>query len=348
MTNFESEEVSGLKEFLDSTGALLDGRELAERMDRDGYLFLKALLPREVLESLRMRFLEIILDAGWVRADVPLSDGLADLDGFCVEPEPEYMEVYHRMYSLSEFHEIQHHPNLVEMFERMLGEAVLPHPRLIGRTIFPQREAFTTPPHQDFIPIQGTPDTYTAWFPLTDVPLELGGLQIAAGSHRSGVYDFRPALGAGGLEVLDPLDGTWEGSPFEQGDVLIFHSMAVHKGLPNTSSRLRMSMDARYQKGSDPIAPGSLKPHSQPCTWEEIYADWPAESRRYYWENLDLEIVEYDTQYHEKRDQMAFEMAEQGDETARSALQRILARDSDPDKQKRATELIAKLDETAN
>ena len=63
---------------------------------------------------------------------------------------------------------------------------------------------------------------------------------------------------------------------------------------------------------------------------------------------VDLEIVEYDTQYHEKRDQMAFEMAEQGDETARSALQRILARDSDPDKQKRATELIAKLDETAN
>jgi hypothetical protein len=128
---------------------------------------------------------------------------------------------------------------------------------------------------------------------------------------------------------------------------LIFHSMVVHKGLPNTSSRLRMSMDARYQKVSDPIAPGSLNPHSQPHTWKEIYADWPADGRQYYWEKWDLEVAEYDTQYHEKRDRLAFEMAEQGDETARSTLQRILAREGDPVKLNRATELIAKLDELA-
>ena len=336
-----------MKAFLDSTDVLMDGAKLAARMDRDGYLFLKHLMPVDVLEDLRMRFLRIAADAGWVKSDAALEEGLADLNGFCVEPEPEYMQIYHHMYSLPEFHEIQHHPNLITMFERMLGEDVLPHPRLIGRTIFPQREAFTTPPHQDFIPIQGTPDTYTAWFPLTDVPNELGGLQMASGSHRSGVYDFKPALGAGGLEVLDPLDGTWVNSPFDLGDVLVFHSLAVHKGLPNRSSRLRMSIDARYQKVSDPVAPGSLNPHSQPHTWEEIYENWPAGSRQYYWNQWDVEVVEYDTQYHEKRDRLAFEMAEAGDETARSTLQRILARDADPAKQKRAAELIATLDEMA-
>ena len=59
----------------------------------------------------------------------------------------------------------------------------------------------------------------------------------------------------------------------KQGDVLIFHSLAVHKGVSNRSDKLRMSMDARYQRASDPIAPGSLLPHSQPNDWESVFAD---------------------------------------------------------------------------
>jgi ectoine hydroxylase-related dioxygenase (phytanoyl-CoA dioxygenase family) len=111
---------------------------------------------------------------------------------------------------------------------------VLPHPRLIGRTIFPKRESFTTPPHQDFIPIQGTTETYTAWFPLHDLPPDMGGLEVAAGSHQDGVYEFSPALGAGGLSIADPLADTWTGGPFEAGDVLFFHSMTAHRGVANT------------------------------------------------------------------------------------------------------------------
>ena len=254
------------------------------------------------------------------------------------------MEVYARIYALPDFHAIQHLAGLVDLFERMTGEEILPHPRIIGRTIFPQREAYTTPPHQDFIPIQGTADTYTAWIPLSDMPPEMGGLQISSGSHRHGVYDFKPAMGAGGMAVTDPLDGTWVNIPFAQGDVLIFHSMAVHKGVPNSSDRLRMSIDARYQRVSEPIAPGSLLPHSQPNTWENIYAAWSSENLQYYWKKWDLEVVEYDSSYYEKRDDLAFEMAEQGDETARSTLQRVVARDKDAAKRKRAEELLAKLD----
>ena len=151
-------------------------------------------------------------------------------------------------------------------------------------------------------------------------------------------------MGAGGMAVTDPLDGTWVNIPFAQGDVLIFHSMAVHKGVPNSSDRLRMSIDARYQRVSEPIAPGSLLPHSQPNTWENIYAAWSSENLQYYWKKWDLEVVEYDSSYYEKRDDLAFEMAEQGDETARSTLQRVVARDKDAAKRKRAEELLAKLD----
>ena len=332
-----------VRRFLDSTGQINNGPELARRVQRDGYLFLRGLLPGEVLEELRLEWLSILRDAGWIQTRTPLEDAVAALDKFCVEPQSDYMEVYHRLYRLPEFHELQHHLHLVGLFERMWNEPVLPHPRLIGRVIFPQREAFTTPAHQDYIPIQGTPETYTVWFPLSDVSGEMGGLQVAAGSHGHGVYDFRPTLGAGGIEVTDPLDGTWLSNPFQQGDVLVFHSMTVHKGLPNTSDNLRLSIDARYQRVSDPTAPDSLEPHGKLITWEEIYGDWPNHERKYYWRDREMTLQPYNNSYYEKRDEMAFQMAAIGDDRAVSTLQRIISRDTDPAKKARAARLLEQL-----
>jgi hypothetical protein len=330
--------------FLDSTDQKENGPQLREHMARDGYLFIRGLLPTEPLEALRLRFLEIGRQGGWVKEGTPLAEAVADQDGFCVEPEPRYMEIYHRMYCIPEFHYLQHHPRLLEFFGHLLDGPVLPHPRLIGRIIFPQREAYTTPPHQDFIPIQGTAETYTAWFPLSTLTPDMGGLKVAAGSHRSGVYEFRPALGAGGLEITDDLSARWVGGSFEQGDVLIFHSMMVHSGVPSSGARLRLSVDARYQRADAPIAPGSLQPHSQPHTWEEIYAEWPDQRLQYYWRDLDLEMKEYDASYHQERDRQALELAAKGDVRTISTLQRIIARDADPKKRQQAAALLAAFD----
>ena len=126
-----------MQPFLDSTAVVNDELELRERAERDGYLFIRGLLPVDVLENLRMQCLKIAHDAGWVKKDTPLEDAIADLDSFCVEPQPEYMGVYFHMYKLQEFQALQHHPNLIGVMERILGEPVMPHARIIGRTIFP-------------------------------------------------------------------------------------------------------------------------------------------------------------------------------------------------------------------
>jgi len=334
-----------MRPFLDSTDISGDGPELARRADRDGYLFVRGLLPAALLEDLRMRLLEIARAGGWVKPATPLEDAVADLNGFCLEPERKYMQTYEKMYRLQEFHSLQHHPNLISFFERLLDSPVLPHPRLIGRTVFPRKEQYTTPPHQDFIPIQGTANTFTAWFPLTDLPPEMGGLQLSAGSHTRGIYNFEAALGAGGMAVTDDLGDNWVNNPMKQGDVVIFHSMTVHQGVPSKSDRLRMSMDARYQRVDETIAPGSLLPHTQPdMTWEDVYEGWPDSDLKYFWKKHDLSIKLYDNQYHERRDQGAFEMAERGDIRARSVLQRIISRDTDAAKRQRAGQLLVQLD----
>ena len=336
-----------MQPYLDSSEVTHDGAELLRRVQRDGYLFVPGLLPAGVLEKLRLQLLEIARDEGWVKRGTPPGEAIADLDGFCVEPEPKYMQTYHRMYRLQEFHALQHHPQLVGLFERIFDEAVLTHPRLIGRTIFPQKEQYTTPPHQDFVPIQGTPDTYSAWFPLGDLTPELGGLQLAAGSHRGGIYEFEPALGAGAMAVKQDFGDAWVFSQMQQGDVLIFHSMTVHKGVACTGDRLRLSMDARYQRATEAVNPASLLPHTQPdMTWEDVYRDWPESELKYYWQRFDLTEKPYDNSYHQERDRLALEMAEHGDVRARSVLQRIVARDPDQANQTRARDLLDRLDAT--
>ena len=120
--------------------------------------------------------------------------------------------------------------------------------------------------------MQGTTEVYTAWMPLIDCPMDVGPLQIAAGSHTAGVYDFDIAGGAGGIEITDPLAGSWVSSDFAAGDVLLFHSMTVHKGVPNRSDRLRMSMDVRYQLVSEPFNIDNANPDGQPLSWDEVYA----------------------------------------------------------------------------
>ena len=85
-----------MQPFLDSTEIAPQAEELKRRMARDGYLFLRQLLSADMLEELRLKMLAIGHDAGWVVGNAPLARGVADLEGFCVEPEPKYMQVYER------------------------------------------------------------------------------------------------------------------------------------------------------------------------------------------------------------------------------------------------------------
>ena len=172
----------------------------------------------------------------------------------------------------------------------------------------------------------------------------MGALQVAAGSHRDGVRDFKFSLHAStALEVADPLVGAWRGGDFAAGDAVIFHSLTVHRGSPNLTDRLRLSADFRFQRASDPITPASCQPFVTSLTWEEIYAGWSNEAPQYYWRNPVTRHVDYDMKYFNQRDEAAFALAESGDATAKFVLLRITQNDLDPAKRARAVALLDRL-----
>jgi hypothetical protein len=338
-----SAEETWMKPFLDSSGLIADGPALAARMDRDGYLFLPGLMPVVAIAAVQREVGAIARDAGWLRTDQPVEQAIADPTGFCVDPDPTYLVALRRINHLESYHALKHHPALIGLFERMLGGPVLPHPRVLMRNIFPAREEYTTKAHQDFPNVQGTTEVFTAWMPLTNCPMEVGPLQVAEGTHHDGVYDFAIGAGAGGIEIRDPLEGRWVSGDFRAGDVLVFHSMTVHKGVSNRSDRLRMSMDVRFQLASEPFNPDNANADGQPLSWDDIYAGWKSKEVQYYWKRMNLTLREFDPQWFQKRDAMAFELGEAGDPRARSVLQRIVARDTDAAKRARAQALLDRL-----
>ncbi len=332
-----------MRKFTDSSALMADGNALASRMRTDGYLFLHKIIPLEPLRALQVQIGTLAQEAGWLRADQPIAASVADPAGFCVDPDPTYLHTLRQINRLEDYHALKHHPALMGLLERLLGRSVFPLPLTLMRNIFPQRPEFTTKAHQDFPNVQGTQTCITAWIPLIDCPLDVGPLQIAVGSHTRGVLDFDIAGGAGGIEITDPLEGRWASGDFRQGDVLLFHSMTVHKGLPNHSDKLRMSMDVRYQPVDEPFCPANARPDGQPLTWEEVYANWKSDDLKYYWKKLTLTEIPFDRQWFDKRDALGFARGEAGDPAARSVLQRIVARDADPEKRARAQTLLEKL-----
>jgi hypothetical protein len=333
-----------MQKFTDSTALLADGPALAEGMARDGYLFIRGLVPKDAVGNVARQFLEVAAEGGWLRPGQPMAARIANPDAVCADPEPAFLDVFRRFYCREDAHALKHHPAIVGLFERMFGGEVLVHPLFVARNIFPQREALTTRPHQDFIHIQGTPETMTVWLPLQYCPLEMGGLAVAEGSHRQGVHEFTVASGAGGVEVTEPFESAWRCGDFELGDALIFHSMTVHKGLDNKTDRLRHSIDARYQRADAPISAVSMAAYSGCGDWEEIYADWRNDDLKFYWRAQNPDVQDFDYQYYNHRDAIAFAMAEQGNETSRAALLRIVQRDPREEKRDRATAALALLD----
>lgn len=332
-----------MQPFTDSTPDLANTETLRARMREQGYLFLRNLIPSETIAALQLQIAEIAQAANWLLPNTNPAEALANQAGFCVDPDPTYLRTLRAINHLEAYHALKHHPALTTLLERLLGGPILPHPRVLCRNIFPAREEFTTKSHQDYPNVQGTTEVYTAWMPLIDCPIEVGPLQVAAGTHTGEIYDFNIATGAGGIEITHDFPNQWATAPFQQGDVLLFHSLTVHKGVPNRSNRLRMSIDVRYQLLSEPFNPDNANPDAQPLAWSDIYANWKSQDLQYYWQRLPLTLTSFNQTWLNKRDALGFSLGEAHDPSARSVLQRIAARDADPAKRARAEALLATL-----
>ncbi len=300
--------------FVDSTPLLANPDALRARAEQDGFLYFRRFLPTEPLLELRRQILQIVDRHGWLAKGTNLMDAIADLDAIAQSEARDKSlyaigvtrDAYREIQALELFHTIPHHPNLISLYQTLFQADVLPHPRHIARVLLPSPSFAPTPPHQDYIYIQGTHQFWTCWFPLGDCPLELGGLSVMRGSHREKVLDVAKARGAGGFEsILCDKDYQWIQDNYQCGDIITFPSHMVHKGTPNhLRNRIRLSCDLRYQSAHDEIEERSLAPHVGVATWEELYQGWTNEKLKYYWRAKDLRMSPWNPDYMQTKEKI--------------------------------------------
>lgn len=289
--------------FVDSTPLLTNPAALRQRADEDGYLFFKRFLPADEVMELRAAILAVTDQYGWRAPGQDRFGGRLNAAVIAKIPAEEIgtwgtgESCYREVQKLRVFHQFPHHPRLLALYRTLLQAEILVHARTITRMIVPHPANFPTPPHQDYPYVQGSAQTWTCWTPLGACPRALGGLSVLRGSHRAGHLPVEPTKGAVRFGVkLCPWETEWMEGDYEAGDILTFNSLVVHKALrAEDREHLRLSLDVRYQALSEPVEPGSLRPHLPDLTWEEIYAHWAKDDElKYYWKKLPLTFRPWD------------------------------------------------------
>src|SRR5262249_12683392 len=164
------------------------------------------------------------------------------------------------LYSLSSYQELSE-GTAKDLAEKVFGESAFMFKNPNIRYSLPDHANYVTPAHQDYFFIRGTTTFCTLWIPVMDLDETMGGLVVAAGSHKLGLRDHaeqqdvysyvfkgRRQKGVALADVGEP----WLTADYHPGDALLFHNLTLHWALPNRSNRIRLSIDTRAQPASAP------------------------------------------------------------------------------------------------
>ena len=239
---------------IDATAAAGDPTRLKALLAEHGYLLLRGALNRDLVQRVRDDLIAVLHECNILES--PTAPPI--WSGGPPPTEEEYMAYYERAVQLDSFNRLAESAEVRAVMEAIHDGPVQVWEQRLLRIIPPDPDGAAplgVGAHQDGSPQLGylTQDFCTAWVPLTDIDERLGGLAVVPGSHRGGV---RAQTGSASSSLRTAKTQTfeapsageqWVTTTYRPGDLVVFASMTLHKGQPNTSDRLRLSCDFRYQ-----------------------------------------------------------------------------------------------------
>lgn len=218
-----------------------------ETFRRDGFLVCRQMVPLDALEACA-RWLSGLLGCDIRRADPPTS---------------RVREISRAMAQSEAVREMVTSAPVVNIVYELLEHEVFLHPRWIVRVVGDGPTLYAMPPHQDFPFTQGAVDTLTCWIPLHAVDAASSPLLFLPGSHHRGLWPLDLTQGRPLCEAPPLGSRSWQSACCGLGDMVVFHSLAVHATPRPLNGLTRASVDVRYQASSDAISPIELQPFSE-------------------------------------------------------------------------------------
>ncbi|MCG9128310.1 phytanoyl-CoA dioxygenase family protein [Candidatus Poribacteria bacterium] len=258
---FLEQEIDVRTDLRESNDILDNPLALKERMHEDGYLLIRDLHAKDEVLAARKVILEKLDGKGMLLPDAPLMDGIFNPD--YPEPTSTGSMGNKQLTKLPEFQAVVEGKPVMGFFKEFLGGEARTFDFKWLRTAGPGSGSHI---HYDIVFMgRGTQDLYSCWTPFGDVSLDMGPIVFCLGSNRfdkvrktygqsdvdrdliEGHFSHKP------LDVIEKFGGYWATTSFSAGDVIIFSMFLMHASLVNTSDKIRITADTRYQLASEPI-----------------------------------------------------------------------------------------------
>ena len=247
----------------------------------DGFLFVRNILPNEVLQSLidelaqrvddgtRAAVKHGILDPSDTYNDAPFEMRLGRVSSACSDPNWIWSNYFRdQKIRTAGMFTLRTAPALLDVVESLIGSEILAHPQFNYRAKLPNQDITVIPWHQDLaylIPEEaGDTLVVNVWLPLVQATEENGCMQVIRGSHRFNLIDHNyqdptPGhTGGKGISDVELPPGDIVTAELDGGDVLLTSERVVHRGLPNRSDTVRWSVDTRYSQIGLPTGRASV------------------------------------------------------------------------------------------
>lgn len=245
----------------------MDESGLKEAFDRDGYVVMKTFLSPDVIEGVRGE-LDVLVDreaerlmaAGRISddfSDAPFETRIARLFEHCMDVAPTSFRP--ELHGPGLF-DLFFHPQLLDVVQLLLGPEIRLYPNYTARPKFPEWKGTLVLWHQDGGYTAQAADGVASlrmvnvWAPLVPARVKNGCMQFVPGTHKLGVvpHEKREYYLEIAQEELDLRLGQAVSIEVNPGDVVLFHNLMFHCGLPNRTRTVRWSMDWRYQDATQP------------------------------------------------------------------------------------------------
>eukprot|EP01048_Picozoa_sp_COSAG05_P023239 COSAG05_NODE_4948_length_1317_cov_0.930213_2_plen_216_part_00 len=157
--------------------------ELRRRLELDGYLMLRALLPREAVDAGRQRIAAQMGSAGWLVDAESLTVDVDTLEWDSPHPPNNIGGAnVQRLLHEPACSRVLEAPELATLFTQLFRE---PAATLDFKWLRAVRPGAVSGVHCDNVYMgRGSLQLHTVWIPWMDVPPSLGGLAVVSGSNR--------------------------------------------------------------------------------------------------------------------------------------------------------------------
>ncbi|MEX2591868.1 MAG: phytanoyl-CoA dioxygenase family protein [Anditalea sp.] len=229
---------------------------LKEKFDKVGYITLKGFLNdleiKEITENIERFLTESI---NMMPQEYVFYENKADSSTL---KQLQHLDQYHPF-----FDQLFHHPKFVGLAEKLLGSPVIP--KNMQWFNKPPKIGVATPAHQDGFYFMLEPNqALTMWLALDKVDEENGCVRYIPGSHKKKMRPHGESNVLGfsqGIADYNQMDQSHEiPMLLEPGDLMVHHSLTIHRADKNTSGRTRRGLGLIYYSS---LAKENLQEHKK-------------------------------------------------------------------------------------